>query len=466
MFSNDFLWGASTSAFQIEGAYNEDNKGLTSMDVRSLKKEGTIATTKVAIDHYHRYKEDVQLMKELGMKAYRMSISWARIILDGNGDVNQKGIDFYNSLIDELVMNGITPIVTLYHFDFPMALIEKYHGFESRECIKDFIRYCRVCFENFGDRVKYWLTINEQMVITTQPEFQGIINENQQVSKQTAWQAYHHMCIAHALVIKEYRSMNLKGKIGPVLSYPTYYPASVRPEDVLVAKQIEDLKVFCLADVHFYGQHPQYLTNYLTKNNIMFKVLEEDVELLANAKPDFIALNWYTTGIVGAYRDGREVNDEESGLKPRRDRNIKGLAQFYMNPYLEYNEWNWNSDPVGLRYALLRMWERYHLPLMVVENGLGHRDVLENGHIHDDYRIEYLRGMVENMSLAINDGVDMIAYCPWSFLDVLSSSDGIEKRYGLVYVDRTDNDIKDLKRIPKDSYYWYQECIQKNGQIK
>lgn len=465
MFPNDFLWGASTSAFQIEGAYNEDNKGLTSMDVRSLKNRKHIATTEIAMDHYHRYREDVQLMKQLGMRAYRMSISWARIIPDGCGEINQKGIDFYNSLINELVSNGITPIVTLYHFDFPMALIEKYGGFQSRECIKDFVRYCKICFENFGDRVGYWLTINEQMVITTQPEFQGIIYEDELDSKRAGWQAYHHMCIAHALVIKEYRHMNLGGKIGPVLSYPTYYSASVKPEDVLTAKQIEDLKVFCLADVHFYGEHPQYLINYLQKNNIMFKTQKEDNDLLSDAKPDFIALNWYTTGVVGVYQNGEEMNSEKAALKPRRDRNIKDFAQFYLNPYLEYNEWNWNTDPVGLHYALLRMWERYHLPLMIVENGLGHRDILENGKVLDDYRIHYLRGMIKNISLAIDDGVKMLAYCPWSFLDVLSSSDGIEKRYGLVYVDRTDNDTKNLKRIPKKSYYWYQECIAKNGQI-
>lgn len=464
-FSKEFLWGASTSAFQIEGAYDEDGKGLTSMDVRSFKSSDKIADTKIAMDHYHRYKEDVKLMKELGMKAYRMSISWARIIPDGCGSINKKGIDFYNNLIDELIANDITPIVTLYHFDFPMSLIEKFGGFQSRECIDAFVKYCRVCFEEFGDRVKYWLTINEQMVITNMPAFQGIEVSDELEREKIGWQTYHHMCIAHALVVKEYRKMNLKGQIGPVLSYPTYYPASVRPEDVLTAKQIEDLKVFCLMDVHFYGKHPKYLTNLLKEKGMMFNIEAGDEELLTNAKPDFIAVNWYTTGIVGAYEDGININNKEAGLMPRRDRNIKGVAQFYMNPYLEYNEWNWNTDPVGLRCALLRMWERYHLPIMVVENGLGHRDELIDGKIHDDYRIKYLEGMVKNISLAIDDGVEVISYCPWSFIDVLSSSNGIEKRYGLVYIDRSDNDIKDLKRIPKDSYYWYQGCIKKNGDI-
>lgn len=466
-FPKDFLWGASTSAFQIEGAYDEDGKGLTSMDVRSFKTSDTIADTKIAMDHYHRYKEDVQLMKELGMTCYRMSISWARIIPDGNGEINQKGIDFYNNLINELVANGIAPIVTLYHFDFPMALIDQYGGFVSRQCIDDFVRYCRVCFENFGDRVKYWLTINEQMVITRMPLFQGIDEKDPVERTRLGWQAYHHMCIGHALAVKEYRKMNQNGQIGPVLSYPTYYAASVRPEDVLTAKKVEDMMVYGLMDVHYYGKHPQYLINSLTKDGVMFKMEPEDEDLLSNAKPDFIALNWYTTGIIGAYRDGEEINDDNAAYMPRRDRNIPGLAQFYINPYTEYNEWNWNTDPIGLHYALLRMYERYHLPLMVVENGLGHRDVLtEDGQIHDDYRTAYLKGMVENMGRAIEDGVEMIAYSPWSFIDVLSSSNGVEKRYGIVYVDRTDSDPKQLKRIPKDSYYWYQECIKNNGEIK
>ena len=466
MFKDNFLWGASTSAFQIEGAWNEDGKGLTSMDVRSFKKEDQIATTKVAMDHYHRFKEDVQLMKKLGMKAYRMSISWARIIPDGYGKINQKGIDFYNQLIDELVKNDIVPIVTLYHFDFPMELIKKYNGFASRECINDFVRYSKVCFENFGDRVKYWLTINEQMVISQMPNFQGIYINDKHEEKKVGWQSYHHMCIAHALVIKEYRKLHLNGFIGPVISYPTYYPASVKPEDVLTAKQVEDLKVFCLTDVHFYGKHPDYLIHYLEKHDLMFKMEEHDEELLKNAQPDFIALNWYTTGIVGAYQDGQEINNDESALKPRRDRNIKGLAQFYMNPYLEYNEWNWNTDPVGLHYALLKMWERYHLPLMIVENGLGAVDEMdEDKKIHDNYRVDYLKKHIIEMKKAVEDGIDLKGYMMWAPIDIISSSTGeMKKRYGYIYVDKNNDGSGTLKRSKKKSFNWYKKVIATNGE--
>lgn len=462
-FPKDFLWGASTSAYQVEGASLEDGKGPSCQDVKVVP-EGT-SDLKVCADQYHRYKEDIALMAEMGFKTYRFSISWSRIIPEGTGAINPKGIEYYNNVIDECLKYGIEPLVTMFHFDMPAALDER-GSWGNRDSIDWFLNFAKVMFENFGDRVKYWLTINEQMVISQMPNFQGIYINDKHEEKKVGWQSYHHMCIAHALVIKEYRKLHLNGFIGPVISYPTYYPASVKPEDVLTAKQVEDLKVFCLTDVHFYGKHPDYLIHYLEKHDLMFKMEEHDEELLKNAQPDFIALNWYTTGIVGAYQDGQEINNDESALKPRRDRNIKGLAQFYMNPYLEYNEWNWNTDPVGLHYALLKMWERYHLPLMIVENGLGHRDVLENNQVHDDYRINYLQGMVKHMSKAINDGVNLISYCPWSFMDVLSSSDGIEKRYGLVYIDRTDFDCKDLKRIPKDSFYWYQKCIQKNGDIE
>ena len=459
----DFLWGASTSAYQVEGASLEDGKGPSCQDVKVVP-EGT-SDLKVCADQYHRYKEDIALMAEMGFKTYRFSISWSRIIPEGTGAINPKGIEYYNNVIDECLKYGIEPLVTMFHFDMPAALDER-GSWGNRDSIDWFLNFAKVMFENFGDRVKYWLTINEQMVISQMPNFQGIYINDKHEEKKVGWQSYHHMCIAHALVIKEYRKLHLNGFIGPVISYPRYYPASVKPEDVLTAKQVEDLKVFCLTDVHFYGKHPDYLIHYLEKHDLMFKMEEHDEELLKNAQPDFIALNWYTTGIVGAYQDGQEINNDESALKPRRDRNIKGLAQFYMNPYLEYNEWNWNTDPVGLHYALLKMWERYHLPLMIVENGLGHRDVLENNQVHDDYRIKYLQGMVKHMSKAINDGVNLISYCPWSFMDVLSSSDGIEKRYGLVYIDRTDFDCKNLKRIPKDSFYWYQKCIQKNGDIE
>ena len=463
-FPSDFLWGASTSAFQVEGAWQEDGKGVTSADVRSARTADHIADTTVAMDFYHRWREDIALMRECGLTAFRMSVSWARILPRGNGAVNQAGIDFYNQVIDELVANDITPIVTLLHFDVPMGIIKQYGGFALRRAVDDFLHYCRICFESFGDRVGYWLTINEQSVITALPELQGIYLDDSVERERTAWQAFHHLCLAHAGAVSLYRSMGLGGKIGPAISYSTYYPASVRPEDVLVAKSLEDRMVFSLVDVHNYGTYPPYLLNHLRDRGCLFSMQDGDEELLhAGSRPDFVGINWYTTGVVGAWSD--EAEGPAGGPElPRRDRNIPGVAQFYKNPYTPYNEWDWNQDGIGFHYALLRMWERYHLPILVTENGLAHRDVLQkDGCVHDSYRIAYLSDMVDAMRAAITDGVEMVGYSPWSFIDVLSSSDGIEKRYGIVFVDRTDKDPKQLERYPKDSFYWYQACIARNG---
>lgn len=459
-FPKDFLWGGSISAFQAEGAYQEDGKGLTVADLR-LKKasdENGLADSSVAVDFYHHYKEDIQLMKECGLKSFRFSIAWSRIIPDGCGEVNSKGIAYYRDLIEELIKNDIVPIVTLYHFDFPQALIEKYNGFASRECIQDFVHYAKVCFENFGDIVPYWLTINEQMVITELPFFQGLTD------LKTSYQAFHHMCIAHALVTKLYRSMQFNGQIGPCISYTTRLPATVNSKDMMLAYQMDDLNVFSLIDVHYYGEYPPYFINELKRKNLMFDVLPEDQELLADARPDFIAINWYVTEVVGQYVS-ENMSEEYSGPDlPRQGRSVVGEYQYYKNPYTPYSEYNWNRDGIGLRFALRRLYARYRLPVMITENGWSANEKLgTDGKIHDDMRIAYFKEMVEQMSLAIDDGVELFSFNPWSFIDLLSSSQGMDKRYGMVYVDRTNDDLKELKRIKKDSFYYYKDVISKNG---
>ncbi len=459
-FPKDFLWGGSISAFQAEGAYQEDGKSLTVADIR-LKKasdENGLADSSVAVDFYHHYKEDIQLMKECGLKSFRFSIAWSRIIPDGCGEINPKGIAYYRNLIEELIKNDIVPIVTLYHFDFPQALIEKYNGFASRECIQDFVRYAKVCFENFGDIVPYWLTINEQMVITELPFFQGLTD------LKTSYQAFHHMCIAHALVTKLYRSMHFIGQIGPCISYTTRLPATVNSKDMMLAYQMDDLNVFSLIDVHYYGEYPPYFINELKRKNLMFDVLPEDQELLADARPDFIAINWYVTEVVGQYVSENMPKEYNGPDLPRQGRSVVGEYQYYKNPYTPYSEYNWNRDGVGLRFALRRLYARYRLPIMITENGWSANEKLGTDRkIHDDMRIAYFKEMIEQMSLAIDDGVKLFSFNPWSFIDLLSSSQGMDKRYGMVYVDRTNDDLKELKRIKKDSFYYYKDVISKNG---
>lgn len=463
-FPENFLWGAASSAFQSEGAYREDGKSLTVADLRCMKnsRNQKTADTSTAVDFYHHFREDIALMKKCGLKSFRFSISWARIYPDSTGSVNQKGLSFYDTLINELCRNGIEPIVTLYHFDLPQWMVEEYTGFASRKAIDAFLTYAYTCFRHFGDRVKYWLTINEEDVLANIPYFSGLETEKQ------SWQAYHHMNIANAQAMKLYHSLNLDGKIGPCISYCTVYPATLRPEDQFLAYEVEDIYSFSIVDILLTGKYPKYLINRLEKKGILFETDSGDERLLKDACPDFIGANWYTTEVVGQYVESGQSFGEYKGPElPRRRRKEKGFVQYYKNPYTKYSNPEWNTDGTGFHLALRKLYERFHLPILITENGLSDdREKLENGRVHDRNRIEYLQEMINAMSRAMEDGVDIIGYNPWSFTDLLSSSQGIEKRYGLVYVDRTDEDEKELKRYPKDSYYWYKNCIMKNGDIR
>ena len=462
-FPDDFLWGASSSAFQIEGAYDEDNKGLSVADFNSFKKSHIQADTKVAADFYHHYEEDIDLMKELGMKTYRFSIAWTRIIPDGEGEINLEGISFYNKVINKLIENNIEPFVTLYHFDLPFALVEKYNGWESRETVYAFERFAKICFKEFGDRVKYWQPHNEQNLIVRVNERINIYDEKDEykIDKMRAQMDYN-MCLAHALAVNACHEMIPDSKIGPAVSSSVTYPLTCKPEDVYAARMNDNFKVYYMLDMHQYGEYPGYYMNYLKERNIMPVMKEGDKSILKKAKMDFIAVNYYRTNCAEALKA-----DDEHPLGSREgtvDFNMYGLFKMSMNPNLKATEYGAAIDPSGLRVALNEYWQRYHLPLIITENGLGTPDILtEDGKVHDEYRIDYLRSHIEACALAIEDGVEMIGYCPWSFMDLLSSAQGFRKRYGLVYTNRTDDELLDLKRIKKDSFYWYQNVIKNNG---
>lgn len=462
-FPDDFLWGASSSAFQIEGAYDEDNKGLSVADFNSFKKSHIQADTKVAADFYHHYEEDIDLMKELGMKTYRFSIAWTRIIPDGEGEINLEGISFYNKVINKLIENNIEPFVTLYHFDLPFTLVEKYNGWEGRETVYAFERFAKICFKEFGDRVKYWQPHNEQNLIVRVNERINIYDENDEykIDKMRAQMDYN-MCLAHALAVNACHEMIPDSKIGPAVSSSVTYPLTCKPEDVYAARMNDNFKVYYMLDMHQYGEYPGYYMNYLKERNIMPVMEEGDKSILKKAKMDFIAVNYYRTNCAEALKA-----DDEHPLGSREgtvDFNMYGLFKMSMNPNLKATEYGAAIDPSGFRVALNEYWQRYHLPLIVTENGLGTPDILtEDGKVHDEYRIDYLRSHIEACALAIEDGVEMIGYCPWSFMDLLSSAQGFRKRYGLVYTNRTDDELLDLKRIKKDSFYWYQNVIKNNG---
>lgn len=462
-FPDDFLWGASSSAFQIEGAYDEDNKGLSVADFNSFKKSQIQADTKVAADFYHHYEEDIDLMKELGMKTYRFSIAWTRIIPDGEGEINLEGISFYNKVINKLIENNIEPFVTLYHFDLPFALVEKYNGWEGRETVYAFERFAKICFKEFGDRVKYWQPHNEQNLIVRVNERINIYDENDEykIDKMRAQMDYN-MCLAHALAVNACHEMIPDSKIGPAVSSSVTYPLTCKPEDVYAARMNDNFKVYYMLDMHQYGEYPGYYMNYLKERNIMPVMKEGDKSILKKAKMDFIAVNYYRTNCAEALKANNEhpFGSREGTV----DFNMYGLFKMSMNPNLKATEYGAAIDPSGLRVALNEYWQRYHLPLIITENGLGTPDILtEDCKVHDEYRIDYLRSHIEACALAIEDGVEMIGYCPWSFMDLLSSAQGFRKRYGLVYTNRTDDELLDLKRIKKDSFYWYQNVIKNNG---
>lgn len=462
-FPDDFLWGASSSAFQIEGAYDEDNKGLSVADFNSFKKSQIQADTKVAADFYHHYEEDIDLMKELGMKTYRFSIAWTRIIPDGEGEINLEGISFYNKVINKLIENNIEPFVTLYHFDLPFALVEKYNGWEGRETVYAFERFAKICFKEFGDRVKYWQPHNEQNLIVRVNERINIYDENDEykIDKMRAQMDYN-MCLAHALAVNACHEMIPDSKIGPAVSSSVTYPLTCKPEDVYAARMNDNFKVYYMLDMHQYGEYPGYYMNYLKERNIMPVMKEGDKSILKKAKMDFIAVNYYRTNCAEALKANNEhpFGSREGTV----DFNMYGLFKMSMNPNLKATEYGAAIDPSGLRVALNEYWQRYHLPLIITENGLGTQDILtEDCKVHDEYRIDYLRSHIEACALAIEDGVEMIGYCPWSFMDLLSSAQGFRKRYGLVYTNRTDDELLDLKRIKKDSFYWYQNVIKNNG---
>ena len=465
IFPENFLWGAASSAFQIEGAWDEDGKGMTVADFNSFKRSDKQADTKTASDFYHRWEEDINLMQELGLKAYRFSLSWARIIPDGDGEINPKGLEFYSKVIDKLLSCNITPFVTLYHFDLPYALVKKYNGWQSRECAYAFERYARVCFEAFGDRVKYWLIHNEQNLMMRVDERMNITETDTFKKEKIRAQMDYHMFLAHALTVKACHEIVDGGKIACAVSSTVTYPMTNKPEDVWAARLNNLFKTDYCLDMHAYGEYPGYYMRYLQEQNIVPDMMPEDKAILQSAKMDFIALNYYRTLTARAFP---EDEAHPKGLRQEGmnevDYDMYGYWKIEKNTNLKASEYGAQIDPTGLRIVLNDYWSRYRLPLIITENGLGTADTLtEDGKIHDDYRIDYIKRHIEAIGAAIDDGVNMMGYCPWSIVDLLSSHQGFRKRYGLVYINRSDMDLKDLARIPKDSFYWYKNVIATNG---
>ncbi|MGE6257180.1 glycoside hydrolase family 1 protein [Heyndrickxia sporothermodurans] len=469
-FPQNFLWGSASAAYQVEGAWNQEGKGPSIWDTFSKIPGKTFQQTNgdIAVDHYYRYREDVALMAEMGLKAYRFSIAWSRILPQGRGEVNEKGLQFYDDLINELLKNNIEPIITIYHWDAPQALMDLYGAWESREMVADFDQYCTILFKRYGDRVKYWVTINEQNVFIQLGYGAGLHPPGVQDRKRM-YEANHIANLANAKAIQSFRRFVPDGKIGPSFAYGPAYPFSCNPDDILAFENAEEMNSHWWLDIYCWGRYPISMWKYLEMKKLTPTIKEGDFELLAYGRPDFIGVNYYRTATVEKYSTDHVINKATMNTTGKKgtsgEHGIPGLYKSKKNPYLESTNWDWEIDPEGLRIGLRRIANRYQLPILITENGLGEFDTLgENDQINDDYRISYLRKHIEACHKAINDGIDILGYCTWSFTDLLSWLNGYQKRYGFIYVDRDEHNEKDLRRIKKKSFYWYKKVIASNGE--
>lgn len=454
-FPQGFLWGASTSAFQVEGGYNEGGKGMATTDL-GVKKP-SVADNKVAADHYHHWKEDVDLMAELGLKVYRMGFSWSRIMPDLSGKPNPEGLAFYDRLIDYLLEKGIEPLVTLYHFECPLAPVEAYGGWLDRRMVDAYTEYARVCFTHFRGRVKRWVTVNEQLIATAASNLTGIEEPDPQKNLRNVYQISYHVSLAEHRAMNLLREIDPTAQIGPVCAIQVVYPYSTRPEDVMAAENAMELMEFYLLDMSVFGEYPPYVRHYLQEHGLYPATKPEDVAELKKAKPDFIGVNYYFSICVKA-KEG-PVNYHQPPFW------VSDAFDVCDNPHLRATEWmDKGIDPIGLSVGMRKIYNRYRLPMIVTENGMAYSETLgQDGCIHDPYRIDYLRQHIEQLRELIGEGYPVFGYCPWSFLDVVSSHQGFAKRYGLVFVDRTDTDVKQCARVKKDSFEWYKQVIRENG---
>jgi 6-phospho-beta-glucosidase len=473
-FPEGFLLGGAVAANQCEGAYLEGGKGLSCADVihggkgRMAEVMDAAAVRKniadpqgffpshEAIDFYHHYKEDIALFAEMGFKVFRTSLAWSRIFPNGDDAApNEAGLAFYDSLFDECRKHGIEPLVTLSHYESPLALTTKHNGWASRELIPLFERYARVLFERYQGKVRYWLTFNEINATTLfgTPFFgAGTIIDNPAEAKQTSYRAAHNQLVASALAVKACREIIPGAKIGNMIAAMMIYPYSCRPEDVWL-KTEKERDTYFYSDVQARGYYPAYMERFFAKQNIDLKRGPDDARILREGTVDFISFSYYMSLAASA----------DPALAATGG-NLFGAAK---NPYLESSEWGWQIDPLGLRTLLNNLYDRYQKPLFIVENGLGAKDTVEaDGSINDDYRINYLREHVKAIKAAIDDdGVDVLGYTPWGCIDLVSASTGeMSKRYGFIYVDKDDDGNGTLARSRKKSFSWYQSVIKSNGE--
>lgn len=471
MFPKEFLWGGATAANQCEGAYDEDERGLASVDVipygedrfkvaRGEMKmlecdDSHLYPAHYGIDFYHRYKEDIKLFADMGLKCFRFSIAWTRVIPDGDGEVCDKGLDFYEAVVDECLKYGIEPLITINHFDAPINLINKFGGWKDARMIDAFLKLCEALFKRLGNKVKYWLTFNEINMLLHLPFMgAGILFEEGEEKNQVLYTAAHHELVASAKAVIMAHKMMPDAMVGCMLAAGQFYPFSCNPDDVYKGMEADRDNYF-FTDVQARGEYPVWALKRMERAGIKLTISEEDKKILKEGTVDFISFSYYSSRCVSA--------------DPEVCKNYaKGNAVFasVKNPYLKASEWGWQIDPLGLRITCNTLYDRYNKPLFIVENGLGAKDIIEDGKIHDTYRIDYMREHIKAMNAVINeDGIPLLGCTFWGIIDLVSASTGeMSKRYGMIYVDLDDKGEGTYNRLKKDSFYWYQKVIKTLGE--
>lgn len=484
-FKENFLWGGATAANQHEGGYNLGGRGLSTFDavtgggylkprkITYKRKDGTIGEAEIdstmtgpvpentvgyikedvfypshqATDFYHHYKEDIKLMAEMGFKCFRMSISWSRIVPDGMYEINEEGLKFYDDVFDELKKYGIEPVVTIDHFDMPLNLADNYDGWLDRRVIDSFLFYAKTVFERYKGKVKYWMTFNEINVLSGWCQI-GVHDNN----PQNLYQAHHHIFVASAKAVQLGHEIDPENKIGMMVAYTPCYPMTCKPEDVLESLKFNRQKNFYM-DVQVKGYYPEYQLKEFERNGIHIQMEKDDLETIKKGTVDFIGFSYYMSTVAST--------------DPNAEKTEGNQFVAYKNPYLTTSDWGWTVDPLGLRIVLNEIYDRYHVPMFIVENGLGAPDeIKEDGSIDDSYRFEYLRNHIQAMKDAVElDGVDLMGYTPWGCIDIVSAGTGeMKKRYGFVYVERYDDGTGDFSRRKKNSFDWYKKAIESNGE--
>lgn len=464
-FSNDFLFGAASASYQVEGAWNEDGKGVSNWDVFSKIPGKTFEGTNgdVAVDHYHRYKEDIKLMAEMGLESYRFSVSWPRIIPDGTGEVNPKGIEFYNNIIDECLKYGIVPFVTLYHWDLPQVLEEK-GGWLNKDTIDAFVRYSEVCYKAFGDRVKHWITFNETIVFCSLGYLAGAHPPAIVGDANKYFQATHNVFLAHAKSIELYKSLKQYGEIGITHVFSPAFSVDDKEENILAAKHANELEINWYYDPILKGEYPKYVVDHLAKNNIKIDWTDAELEIIKNAadKNDFIGLNYYQPQRV--MKNNEDENVERSRENSTGAPGNPSFDGFYRTVKMDdkkYTKWGWEISPEAFLEGLKMLKGRYgDVKIYITENGLGDEDPIIEGEIVDIPRIKFIETHLSAVKNAINAGINIKGYYAWSVIDLLSWLNGYKKQYGFIYVDHNDN----LKRKKKASFYWYKNIIKTRGE--